>query len=113
MEENISDDHLHIIGNSGNIQICQVADEFLDNLLLLRSFFLIDLIDTEINEKVGESSLIIRFVFNLRDIFFIFFEKEIDPEIFMIMIFQCPLIRIGDDINDRFTLLTDFGIDRF
>ncbi len=113
VEQYIPDDHLYIVRDGCNIQIHQVIDEFLDNLLLFRRFFLIRIVDADIDQEIRKPSLVIRFILDFRDKFLVLLKKKIDPEIFMIMIPQRTLVRVRDDIDDRLAFFYDLRIDGF
>ena len=104
---------MNVIGNGSNIQIRKIADKFFDDLLLFRWFFLIFLINTNVDQKVGKTAFIIRFIFYFGDVFFIFFKEQVYTEIFMEMIFQGTLKIIRQNIDYGFAFRNNFRIDDF
>ena len=71
------------------------------------------LIYSQINQYIAEATFIVGLVINFGNVFLIFFQKEINPEIFVKMIMQGSFVIVGNKIDDGFAPRQDFIINGF
>ena len=60
IEQQVPDNHLHVVRDRRDVEVGQIADELLDDLLFMRRFLLIGIVDPDVHQEIRETAEIIR-----------------------------------------------------